>query len=120
MKLNETNHAGGFILSEANRTRSRDNITIATGQGVLQAGTVLGRLTAGGAYVELDPDADTGAEVAAGILYARVDATNAAADAVALVRDCEVNRHELLWGDAEAGEITAATAELAELGVILR
>ena len=41
--IEETTHAGGFILSEANGNRSRENGIINAGQD-LAAGTVLGRL----------------------------------------------------------------------------
>lgn len=48
--LNETNHAGGFILSEANGNRSRRNGKLNAGQS-LQAATVLGILLSVGAAV---------------------------------------------------------------------
>src|SRR5260221_10104813 len=40
----ETFHAGGFIVSEAEKTRSREQIAIVSGAGKLTAGTVLGKL----------------------------------------------------------------------------
>lgn len=52
------------------------NITIVSGAGVLDAGTVLGKITASGLY---DAYADGGAgglDTAVGILMYRVDATN--------------------------------------------
>ena len=48
--LVETRHAGEFILSEANGQRSREAITIASGAGIIAAGTVLGKVTATGKY----------------------------------------------------------------------
>lgn len=45
----ETRHAAEFVLSEANGMRSRDNITIVSGAGVVRAGTVVGKITAGAA-----------------------------------------------------------------------
>lgn len=77
MSLNETTHAGGFILSEANRTRSRENGKLNSGQD-LAAGTVLGQLkTAAGAKISgtgdgtigavtLGPDAEVGVYVLTG------------------------------------------------------
>lgn len=50
-------HAGEFLLSEANGERSRANITISAGSGILLAGTVLGILTAANA---LTPTAQAG------------------------------------------------------------
>lgn len=46
--LTETLHAGNFIVSEAPGTRSRDAITVLSGQNLL-AGTVLGKVALGAA-----------------------------------------------------------------------
>jgi hypothetical protein len=46
-----TRHPGEFILSEANGQRSREAITIASGAGIIAAGTVLGKVTATGKYL---------------------------------------------------------------------
>lgn len=43
----ETFHAGAFIVSEANGMRSRDVVTIASGEGELDPGTVIGKVTVG-------------------------------------------------------------------------
>lgn len=48
----ETLHAAGFILSEANGNRARDNGTLITGQNLV-AGAVLGKITTGGATTAL-------------------------------------------------------------------
>lgn len=42
--LNEGVHPGEFLMSEAPRSRSRDAITILSGEGVLPAGTVVGQI----------------------------------------------------------------------------
>ena len=56
------------------------SITIVSGAGVLEAGTVLGRITTAGATLDLyDAYANgnsDGTETAVGILFYRVDATN--------------------------------------------
>jgi hypothetical protein len=50
-----------------------------------------------------------------------VDATSADVEAVVYVRDCEVNGNEITWpSDIEAAEKTAAIAQLATLGIIVR
>jgi len=53
--LTEGQHAGEFLVSEANGRRSRETITVASGQD-LSAGTVLGKITAD----TLDGSADAG------------------------------------------------------------
>lgn len=44
-------HAGEFLLSEANGERSRANITISAGSGIIAAGTLMAVLTAANALV---------------------------------------------------------------------
>lgn len=112
--LTMARRTGEHILSEANGTRSREQIVIAAGAGVLEAGTVLGKVTSSQKHVPYDPAATNGAETAAGILYAGVDATSADVAAVAHVRDCEVAESLLTGIDA------AGITELASAGVIVR
>ena len=53
-------HAGEFLLSEANGSRSRENIVIAAGAGQLVAGTVLAVITAANAVVATAAPGNTG------------------------------------------------------------
>ena len=94
--LTETSHAGEYIVSESNGHRSREAITVASGQDLV-AGAVIGKVTASGYYAEWDPDAVNGSQTAVGILFDAVDATSAATAGVAHVRDCEVNGDELTF-----------------------
>lgn len=212
-ELTEGMHAGEFIVSEANGSRSREVVTIGTGD--LVAGQVLGKITKGaaagaavagntgdgtitetptvaagakpgvynltciepasdagefivedpdginigvavvgtefsaggltftiadgatdfvagdaftitvaegsGKYVAFNQDGTDGSEVAAAILYDNTDASTAERDAVAIVRDAEVNGNDLTWpSDIEAAEKTEAIAQLAAIGIIVR
>ena len=117
--LSETLHEGGFIVSEANNTRSREQVTVSQGQ-VLGAGAVLGRLTASGEYVAYDNAAADGSESAAAILYGPVDATAADVVATAIVRDAEVNLGELDFGANDQVGIDAGIVDLEALGIIGR
>jgi hypothetical protein len=110
----------GFIISEANGARARDRVTLVAGF-VYEAGTVLGRVTANGAYAPYDPGAANGLETAAAILCRRTDATAAEVDAAVISRDAEVQADALIFADGTAQEdIDAAIADLAENGVIAR
>ncbi len=51
----------------------------------LEAGAVLGKVTASGKYKAFDPAAVDGSEAAAGVLYGAVDASAADAEGVAIV-----------------------------------
>jgi hypothetical protein len=117
----EGTHAGGFLVSEANGLRSREQIVIASGQNLV-AGAVLGKITSGGEYAAYDNAATDGTAQAAGILFDAVDASAGAKAGVAIVRDAEVNEAELVYDeDSDAtADITAAVADLLALGIVLR
>ena len=113
---------GAAIKSEATGTRSRESITIASGAGVLLAGTVLGKITATGKYGLYDNDASDGRQTMAADLLAQTDATAADAKAVGFVRDCEVWKDRLVWGAGVTtqAEKDAAYVEMIAAGVIPR
>lgn len=56
----ETRRAGDFILSEANGTRSREEITINATAGKLSAGTLLAKITAANAAIATAGGSNTG------------------------------------------------------------
>ena len=112
----------GFVLSEASGSRSLEQIVIASGAGVLQPGTVLGKVTASKKYVA-SPDAGAdGSQTGVAVLAYRTDATSADADAVAYVRDCEVKNAELAY-EATVDDSTKQQTkhdQLAAVGIIVR
>ena len=85
--LVETRHPAEFILSEASGQRSRDGITIASGAGIIAAGTVLGKVTATGKYVASAVGASDGSEVPAAINIHGADASAADVQVTRLLRD---------------------------------
>lgn len=118
----EGRHAAEFVMSEANRQRSRDNITVAAGEGILKPGAVLGQVSADGKYRLTTVAAVDGSETAAAVLLYEVDATSADVDVAAITRDAEVNRNLLSYGaDVDTqGEKDAKHADLAAVGIIVR
>ena len=120
--LTEGKHAGGFLVWEVLRDYTRETVTIASGAGKLEPGTVLGKITTGGKYTTLAPAATNGSQNAAGILWDKVDASAADAPGVIMLRGpAIVNRHEIIWPEgATEAQITAATTALATIGIILR
>jgi len=118
--FNEARHAGEFLVSEAEGTRSRDTITIASSV-ALEAGTVLGKITASGKYKLHDAAASDGTENAAGVLLSAVDASGGDAIGVAILRDAEVDTNALTFKSGISGaNKTAALDALKALGVIAR
>lgn len=118
--LTEGPHTAGYLISEANGTRSREVITLLEGNN-LSPGAVLGKITASGKYAALAPAATDGSEKAAAVLYAGVDATAADKPAVITARDAEVQAAELTWPvGATPEQKTTALAQLATLGIVAR
>ena len=118
--LTETLKAGHYIVSEANGRRSRETVTLISGQN-LKAGTVLGKITASGKYTQHDKDALDGSEVALAVLFDDVDASGGDKTAVITARDSEVNAAELTWpAGYVANDITAATVALNAVGIVAR
>ena len=120
--LTEGKHAGGFLVWEVLRDYTRETVTLVSGAGKIAPGTVLGRITTGGKYTILTPGASNGSQNAAGILWGPVNATDADAPGVVILRGpVIVNRHEIIWPEgASEAQITTATTALAALGIILR
>ena len=114
MALTETLHAGEFIVSEANGTRSREEVTVAAAAAALPAGQVLGKITASGLYVAYSNVAVDGSEVAAAILYAPLADSAADQKAAVIVRDAEVDESLLTGLDA------TGITDLAALGIVMR
>lgn len=113
MALTEARRTGEFLLSEANGTRSREEVTIDASAGAMVAGTVVSKL-ANGKYVAYDDVGTDGSETAAGVLYAAVADTTGDQKAVIYARDCEVAQVHLTGYNANA------KADLAALGIIVR
>ena len=118
--LTEGRHTGGFLVWEALRDYCREVVTI-TG-GVLEPGTVLGRITASGKYAAHDPAALDGTETAVGVLWGRADASGGDVPAVAVIRGpAIVNRHDIVFaGVPSVTEISAAHAALLAAGILVR
>jgi hypothetical protein len=104
---------GGFVISEANGSRSRGWGTIAAGNGVLAPGTPLkGPPTA---YVPCRVPTDE-ALITAILLYA-VDTTTLAQESSVIVRDAEVNESMLIYQTMVAATVRT---QLLTMGIAVR
>ncbi|MEM1149240.1 MAG: head decoration protein [Pseudomonadota bacterium] len=109
-----------FLLSQAPRTRSLDTITVASGEGKLEPGTILGEVTATEKYVA-SPNAEVvgkeGAETATAILAYGVDATSTDVEAVVVSDDAEV-KEPMLVVHASVDDATKRAAKVAQLRAV--
>jgi ABC-type Fe3+ transport system substrate-binding protein len=107
-------HTAEFLLSEAEGSYSREQVTLAAAAAALMAGTLLGKVTASGKYVAYANGASDGSEVAVAILYAA--ATDLAVDQKVTV----IARHAEVYSGALVGLDSAARADLAAAGIVIR
>ena len=114
--LTDTARTGAFLESEANGYRSRDVVTVNATGGAMVAGTILGKITATGKYLEHVNAAVDGSEVAVAVLYAGIAAVED--DVTIIIRDAEVTTGELIYDGA--GVVADIDAELAAVGIIVR
>lgn len=118
--MTEPVHAGEFIVSEGNNCISREKVELAANLTLLP-GTVLGKNTATAVYGPLDPVADTGMQMAAGVLWAHATTDATGGEAVIIARLAEVHQDLLIWPEGITEEQqTTAIEELASLDIILR
>lgn len=104
-------------------TSSHINFTIANG-GTMTAGDYFNIPVAKPAagsdkFTVLAPTTYNGSHIAAGVLYAAVDATSAAKPCVVSVRNTKCNANELIWPTLGTAAKATATAQLAAKGITL-
>jgi hypothetical protein len=122
VKLTEGRQDTEGLLSEADFAYSREAITILSGAGKLEAGAVLGKITASGKYKPSTDTGSDGAQVASAILLYGVDATSADVQVTAIVRAAQWNVSTLSY-DASVSDGTKKAAKIAQLktaGIICR
>jgi len=118
----ENNYPLEAILSEANGHRSRETVTILSGQN-LKAGAVVGIVTASGKYKIADnvTPASDGSQTAKAVLLEDVDASAADKPGLVLRRDAEVKVGALNYmAGASAGNKASLHGHLATEGIIVR
>lgn len=117
----DTSGPGAAVLSEDDRGLSRDNVTIASGSGVVAPNTILGKVTATNEYTPWDPTADDGSETAAAMTIYGGDATDDAVIGPAIVRLAQLKEPEIVFpGTATAPQVTAMKAALADAAILVR
>ncbi|WP_254492889.1 head decoration protein [Bartonella sp. B1099] len=103
----------GAYLGRYDTDMSNEEVVFASGAFV-EAGTVMGKVTATGKYVPLNPALSDGSQTPAGISYATVDVTEADQRAVITARLSTVKASELLWPDAITDEQKSAAIQSLE------
>ncbi|WP_252177198.1 head decoration protein [Endozoicomonas sp. 4G] len=118
--MTEPVHTGEFIVSEGNNSISRERVELAPDLTLLP-GTILGKNTSTGVYGPLDPAANTGLQMAAGVLWGHVTTDTTGGEAVIIARLAEVDETLLVWPKGITDEKkTTAVSDLASLDIILR
>lgn len=110
------------VKTEGPNRYSRDEVTIASGSGVVEVGAVLGKVTASGEYRPVNPAASDGSQTAAAVLLQRADATSAdSRRSVILARHAEVVAQALVYpAGMNAAQKATALDQLADAGIVAR
>lgn len=121
----EGRHNEEFLISEANGTRSRDQVTVTVpGSTTLKAGLVLSQLSATGKYVAYDNSGTDGTEDAAAILCGELVNDEVGAvdmEAAVINADAEVRASDLEWATGLSdNDKTNGRADLLALGIKAR
>ncbi|WP_375647906.1 MULTISPECIES: head decoration protein [unclassified Bartonella] len=103
----------GAYLGPYDPDMSNEEVLFASGA-FIEAGTVMGKITASQKYTPLNPAAADGSQIPAGISFATIDATEADQRAVITARLCTVKASELLWPDAITDEQKKAAIQSLE------
>ncbi|GAA4666414.1 head decoration protein [Bartonella pachyuromydis] len=103
----------GAYLGRYDTDMSNEEVVFASGAFV-EAGTIMGKVTATGKYVPLNPALSDGSQTPAEISYATVDATEAEQRAVITARLSTVKASELLWPDVITDEQKSAAIQSLE------
>lgn len=110
-----------IVKAEAEDAFSRDEDILASGSGIVQAGTVLGKVTASGKFKPLAPGASDGTQIAGAVILQRSDATSADQTVVNLKRHAQVVSQRLRWpAGINDAQRKAAVDQLKTLGIVAR
>jgi len=118
-ELTEKRGAGLHIVSEANGNLSREQGVLDTGN--LETGTILGKITSSGKYVQVNLAAVDGSETAVAVLWDKADASSADQKITVHTRLCELLTTELVYPTgASDNDKAAINADLADRYMIVR
>lgn len=114
--------AGHFVVGPNDPNQANDHIVLKANAGALEAGRLLGKVTATGQYAAHDPALADGTEVAAAILWKAAPTSAAVQRVAAVVRGptvCNGNALTFKTG-ITTPQRDAAVAALAAKGLMIR
>ncbi len=120
--LTQSPLVGDVVKYECNPNFTREVVTLLTGS-IYEIGSVLGQITTGGKYKLSTDTGSDGAQVAAGVLIQRVDASAGDAQGLIVKRGPALVADALLLFDAsvsDAPKKAAKRAQLVTLGIVPR
>ena len=121
MRTFDLTRVSDIVKYEAEASFSRDEDTLASGSGIVQTATVLGKVASTGKFKPLAPGASDGTQNAAAVILQRSDATASDQVVVNLKRHALVVLQKLKWpaGITDAQRKTALD-QLEALGIVAR
>lgn len=112
--------AGNFCIGQSDYERSRETITVLANTAAMEAGQLLGKVTASGKFVPYAPGAADGSEIFAGLLWDDSALSTSDRKAVRVYRDQPVNGNALHGYSAlSTPQKTALIAAAKAMGIII-
>jgi len=102
MALSQGKWTGEFVVSEANGSLSREQVTVAAAAPAMVAGTLVGIITASGKYAPYSNANADGTQTCVGALYRALADSASDQAGIVITRLAEFQRSELTGWDAAA------------------
>ena len=115
--LTQSPTEGDLLKLDLGKNYTREVVTLASGSSYA-IGSVVGQITASGKYKLATATGTDGAETAAGVLIAAVDATGGDVSGVIIKRGPAIVSKAMLAFDASVDDAPKTTAKLTELSVL--
>lgn len=115
--LTQSPTEGDLLKLDLGKNYTREVVTLAQGTSYA-IGSVVGQITASGKYKLATATGTDGAETAAGVLIAAVDASDGDASGVIIKRGPAIVSKAMLAFDASVDDVPKTTAKLTELSAL--
>ena len=115
--LTQSPTEGDLLKLDLGKNYTREVVTLVSGSSYA-IGSVVGQITASGKYKLATATGTDGAETAAGVLIAAVDATGGDVSGVIIKRGPAIVSKAMLAFDASVDDAPKTTAKLTELSVL--
>lgn len=116
--LEEGKKVGDVVLYEGEHRYSRDGVTIASGEGVLDIGAVLAKDSVTGKFVHVTDEGINGTDTAVAVLIEKIDATSADVTGATVIDSFAIVRRQSLTFEATVNDATKRQSKIDQLNSV--